>query len=105
MKKLKRVLKYLQYTKDLGLTINKTGNMAVKLYIDASFAVHKDAKSQSGAAVMIGSTLIEAKSTKQKTASKSSSESELNALSDLAGLGIWTCEVLHQLGEDHDCVV
>ena len=101
MKKLQRILKYLRQTKDLGLTINKTGKMAVELYIDASFAVHSDLKSQTGAIVVVGGTTVEAKSVKQKTIGKSSTESEINALSDMAGLGIWTSNFIAEF--DIEC--
>ena len=80
---------------------NQTGKMAVELYIDASFAVHSDLKSQTGAIVVVGGTTVEAKSVKQKTIGKSSTESEINALSDMAGLGIWTSNFIAEF--DIEC--
>jgi hypothetical protein len=45
-KKLVRVLKYIKGTKNLGIVISPSKKIAVDAYIDASFAVHADAKSQ-----------------------------------------------------------
>ena len=80
--KLQRVLGYLKRTKQKTLHL-KMGEMAKLLvYVDAAFAPHPDAKSQTGLAVFIGNALVFAASRKQKCVSKSPTDSELIALSD-----------------------
>ena len=81
--KLERVLQYVYSTQEVGINITGEGIDQIYGMIDASFANHGDGKSQSGMALMLGSTLIMAKSTKQKIVSKDSTEAELVALSDM----------------------
>ena len=85
--KLKRVLKYLNGTKHRGLRLKIGKSVFVHSYIDASFATHnQDAKSHTGATVGIGDALaILVKSTKQNIVTKSSTEAELVAVSDMIG--------------------
>jgi len=85
--KLFRVLKYLNGTKEYGLTLNIGNSVFVNAYIDASFGVHSvDGRSHTGAVVGIGeATAILAKSTKQKLVTKSSTEAELVAVTDVVG--------------------
>ena len=48
-----RLMRYLNGTKDLTLKLSTNGNMQViKWYVDASFAVHSDFKSHTGAVMM-----------------------------------------------------
>ena len=51
-------------------------------YVDAAFALHPDAKSQTGIAMFWGEALLFAASRKQKCVTKSPTDSELVALSD-----------------------
>jgi KUP system potassium uptake protein len=60
--------------------------------------VHGDGKSHSGLSIAFGSGSILAQSTKQKLVAKSSTESELIALSDKSGLAIWTRDFLESQG-------
>ena len=54
----------------------------VRTYIDASFAIHPDGKSQSGCAVLLGNTVVHETCRKQKIITRNSTEAELVALSD-----------------------
>jgi len=85
--KLMRVLKYLNRTKERGLTLRIGESVFVHAYIDASFGSHvHDGRSHAGAVVGIGEALaILAKSSKQKVVSKSSTEAELIAVTDVIG--------------------
>jgi hypothetical protein len=84
-KKLGKVLKYLNFTKNLALTLEPNPALFMpETYIDASFAVHPDMKSHTGMCIIFGKGCISAKSTKQKINTKSSAESEFVALSDCA---------------------
>ena len=85
--KLVRVLRYLYGTSDesLVLTMNEAIDEKITLhvYIDASYGVHEDMKSHSGMVISLGEGAILAVSTKQKCVSKSSTEAELIAVTDL----------------------
>ena len=83
-KKLLRVLGYLNNTIERTRMITKDGNLNITAYIDAAFAAHSDGKSQSGGVIMVGSTMVEGITRKQKCATKDSTEAELVALSDLS---------------------
>jgi hypothetical protein len=52
--KLTRVMKYLNGTKGENLTLSADDLRVVKWYVDASFAVHPDFKSHTGAMMMLG---------------------------------------------------
>lgn len=100
--KLDRVLKYLNGTADLGLTLEVGSSISVIGFIDASYGVHADGKSHTGTAITLGSGAVFAKSTKQKVVSKSSTEAELIGLSDSASQVIWTREFLMGQGYQLD---
>ena len=87
-KKLDRLFKYLNGTKELGLRLTQKNGINVMIQIDASFAVHPEAKSHAGSATSIGEGTIYAKSSKIKMNTKSSTESEFIACSDHAPMGI-----------------
>ena len=92
--KLTRALKYLRSTADLGLTLEVNDIISVLGYVDASYGVHIDGKSHTGAAISLGKGAVYAKSAKQKVVSKSSTEAELIGLSDSASQIIWTRDFL-----------
>ena len=86
--KLGRLLKYLNGSKDdeLVLAINETnGKLKMEAYIDAAYGVHEDSKSHSGMMITLGKGTIMGVSSKQKCVSKSSTEAELIAVTDLVG--------------------
>ena len=85
--KLVRVLRYLYGTSDqaLVMSMDNTTNETITLhvYIDASYSVHEDQKSHSSMIITLGEGAVLAMSTKQKCISKSSTEAELIAVTDL----------------------
>ena len=97
--KLQRVLRYLNGTQDLGICLRADCPTNVTAHIDASYGVHIDGKSHSGMFGSQGSGPILAKSSKQKIVTKSSTDAELVALSDLASLVIWSRDFLLAQGE------
>ena len=99
-KKLERCLKYLNGTRELGVMLEANGdlNSLVVAYIDASFGVHHDGKSQSACTITLGKGSTYAKASKQKMNTKSSHESELIALSDGGGQVLWSREFLLEQG-------
>jgi hypothetical protein len=94
MQKLKRALKYVNGTRALGLRLAYNPSHTVHAYIDASYGVHDDYRSHTGMVISLGSGVIDARSTKQKLNTKSSTESELVGLSDMCGKVIWHREFL-----------
>jgi hypothetical protein len=76
--------------------------MEVNAYIDAADEIHRaSGKSHSGCAIVLGlSGPVHVKSTKQKIVTKSSTESELVALSDYASQAIWTRNFVTAQGYD-----
>ena len=61
-----RALKYLQATLQLGLTLENSDKISEFGYVDASYVVHADCKSHSGAAVILGKGIVYAKAAKEK---------------------------------------
>jgi hypothetical protein len=92
--KADRVIKYLRGTLDYCLHLSGTSGKSetpiVCAYIDASYAVHRDAKSHTGVVITLGGGAIYCKSSKQKVVSKSSTEAELIGVSDGLTQVLWT---------------
>ena len=98
-KKLGRVLKYLNKTKDLCMVLAPSCVDEVDVFVDASYGTHPDGKSHTGRVVSLGrSAPVAVSSTKQKIVTKSSTEAELVGLSDSVGDGIGVAELLRSLG-------
>ena len=85
VKKLERLLSYLSGNKERGIVLRPgLKGMQVRQYIDAAYGVHTDCKSSSGGVTVLGDAgPISATSCKQSIVTKSSSEAELVASSDL----------------------
>ena len=64
-KKLKRMMKFMQQTDNDVLTLSVDNLRVVKWYIDGSYAVHPDCKSQTGATMLMGKGSIYSSSQKQ----------------------------------------
>ena len=94
MTKLDRIFKYLNGEPDLGLTLTAGQALNIFAYVDASYGVHADGKSHSGAVISLAGGPVFTKSSKQKLNSKSSTEAELIALSDSSSQVIWTRDFL-----------
>ena len=89
MKKLKRLIKYLQGSKQVGLCLSAAEETEVTAFIDASHGIHADGRGVTGALISLGKGAIESISSKQKINTKSSTETELVGLSDYASQVIW----------------
>jgi hypothetical protein len=72
----------LQLTKTWTKVFDHSPIKRVETYIDASFAIHPDGKSQSGCVVFAGNMLVHEICRKQKIITRNSTEAELVALSD-----------------------
>eukprot|EP00804_Cyclotella_cryptica_P010072 CCRYP_018045-RB/>CCRYP_018045-RB protein AED:0.27 eAED:-0.33 QI:0/-1/0/1/-1/1/1/0/595 len=80
--KLKRVLKYLNGTMDMGLHLSVENLGIVRWYVDASYATHEDCKGHTGAMMTLGGGAAISISRKQKTNARSSTEAELIGVYD-----------------------
>lgn len=88
--KLVKMMNYLQATKDDVAAMSADDTNTIKWYVDASFAVHKDMRSHTGATLTLGSGVISSISTKQKVNSCSSTEAELIGVDDVVSKILWT---------------
>ena len=105
MGKLMRVMEYINSTMNYGMAFS-SGDKTLNVYawIDASYAVHDDAKGHSGTVISIGNVadvlgnVVYVKSRKQKLVGRSSTEAELIALHDGLPQIVWTRNLLAELG-------
>ena len=88
--KLIRLVKYLNGTKSLKLTLSIDDLRVIKWYVDASFAVHADFKSHTGAVMTMGRGAMQVMSSKQKLNTRSSTEAELVGVDDPMTKILWT---------------
>jgi hypothetical protein len=99
--KLHRVMKYLNSTSSLGIVLGQFGqDMALTVYADASYAVHKDCKSHGGIVVYLHRGPVFVKCSKHKMVSKSSTEAELITLSDAVSIAAYNVNFLKAQGYD-----
>ena len=80
--KLKRVLRYLNGTRRLHLTLSVDSLSMVRWYVDGSHQIHDDCRGHTGAFMTLGRGAICSSSRKQKLNTKSSTETELVAVDD-----------------------
>ena len=88
-KKLRRCLSYVQGTKMLCLTLEAKDMSVIHWWIDASFAVHDDYKSHTGACLSFGRGCPVNISSKQKINTHSSTEAELVVINDAMAWVLW----------------
>ena len=90
-------MRYLESTNQLVLTLKAEELTVIKWWVDASYAVHGNMRSHTGATMTLGGGAVYSKSSKQKLNTKSSTEAELVAASDMSGQILWTKQFLcHQ---------
>jgi len=73
-------------------------DLSVRVYADASYGVHPDAKGHTGVVISLGKGPVFVKSSKQKLVAKSSTEAELIALADCVTQAVWTRDFLIEQG-------
>ena len=101
-----RVYKYLLGTKGLCIYLQADDDNCVRGYYDASYGVHSDMKSHTGACTTIGKGAVYVASCKQTIVAKSSTEAEMIAVSDHAGELIAQNEFyIHQCGSNRPAVL
>jgi hypothetical protein len=97
-KKLRRVMKYLRGSIDLPLIMEADDLSVVKWWVDASYGVHPDMKSHTGATMSLGKGAVYSRSTRQKLNTKSSTEAELVGVDDVMAQILWTKYFLEAQG-------
>ena len=99
--KLIRLMNYLNgTTRELRLTLSADNLHCIKWWVDASFAVHPDFKSHTGAVMKFGDGegAVQSISRKEKLNTKSSTESELVGADDVSVMILWTKLFLEEQG-------
>ncbi len=87
---LLHMMRFLNRTKEDKLILRADNLHILKWYVDASFAVHPDFRSHTGAGLTLGKGFPITMSRKQKLNTRSSTESELVGADDASQLILWT---------------
>jgi len=95
---LRRIVRYLAGTPDVGIVFDGTRPVVPVIYADASHITHPDGLSQAGIIITLGSAPILSRSFKIKLVTRSSSESELFALEEASTYAGWLKLLLSDLG-------
>jgi len=99
---VKRILRYVNGTRRLGLNIRRSKLMTVSAFSDADWAgCVDDRRSTGGFAVFLGYNLISWSARKQATVSRSSTEAEYKALADATAQMMWVQKLLTELRVQH----
>lgn len=95
---LKRILRYLQGTTTLGLTMCRSSPTELVVYTDADWAGCPDTRrSTSGYAVFLRDNLVSWSSKRQHTVSRSSAEAEYRAVANGVAEATWLRQLLLEL--------
>jgi histone deacetylase 1/2 len=99
---VKRILRYVQGTLNVGLRIGHSKNMSVSAFSDADWAgCVDDRRSTGGFAVFLGENLISWSARKQAIVSRSSTEAEYKSLANATAEMISVQRLLKELGVHH----
>jgi hypothetical protein len=93
-------LSYLNNSIDITLTLVCDKIDKLSWYIDGSYASHMDMKGQSGAVLSTGQCSVLFRSCKQKTNTRSSTETELIAVDDVLPTVQWAKRFMAEQGYD-----
>ena len=99
-KKLKRVLGFLKGTIDDIRVIGADSMQDLYTWVNASYAVYEDMRSQTGGVMSLGHGILHHKSSVQKLNTKSSTEDELVGTSEYVPYNVWMKKCLHEQGYD-----
>ena len=95
---MKRILRYIQGTLDLGFHLLRTSTPDLTVYTNADWANCPDTRrSTSGYGVFLGDNLISWSSKRQATVSRSSAEAEYRAVANGVVEACWLRQLLHEV--------
>jgi hypothetical protein len=97
-KKLTRLLRYLQATRDMPLTLAISDGHGIQWWIDAAHGVHDDMKGHTGGTMSLGHGCPYSTSMKQKLVTRSSTECELVGMHDVLPMVLWVKQFLEAQG-------
>jgi hypothetical protein len=99
MTAVKRILRYLKHTLDIGLKFTKSSSMHVSAFLDLDWAGDDDDDRRSirGFAVCLGRNLFYWSARKQHTVSRSSTETEYKTLANATAELMWVETLLKEL--------
>ncbi|KAG7345085.1 reverse transcriptase RNA-dependent DNA polymerase [Nitzschia inconspicua] len=89
MKKLGRCVRYLRCTAHFPLVLEANCIRNIRWWVDASYAVHPDMRSHTGATMTLGKGSVYSMSTRQKLNTRSSTEAELVGVRLFPIYGAW----------------
>ena len=92
------MLKYLNGTRNLNLTLSVDSLSSINWFIDGSHQIHDDCRGHTGSIMTLGRGAISSTSRKQKINTKSSTETELVAVHDKLGDVLWMRYFLESQG-------
>jgi histone deacetylase 1/2 len=99
---VKRILRYVQGTLNVGRKIGRSKSTMVSAFADADWAgCPDDRRSTGGFAVFFGSNLISWCAKKQATVSRSSTEAEYKSLANATAEIMWVQKLLDELRVQH----
>ncbi|KAG7345606.1 reverse transcriptase RNA-dependent DNA polymerase [Nitzschia inconspicua] len=98
MKKLGRCVQYLRRTAHFPLVLEASCIRNIRWWVDASYVVHPDMTSHTGATMTLGKGSVYSMSTRQKLNMRSSTEAELVGVNDAMSLILWTRHFLEAQG-------
>src|SRR6185295_5820960 len=95
---LKRLLRYVRGTVDLGLVLHRSSSAKLVVYTDADWTGCPDTRhSTSGYAVFLGGNLVSWSSKRQPVVSRSSAEAEYHAVANDVAEASWLRQLLTEL--------
>jgi hypothetical protein len=95
---VRRILRYVKGTLDLGLQLHSTPSTSLTAYSDADWAGCPDTRrSTSGYCVYLGDNLVSWSSKRQATVSRSSAEAEYRAVAHVVAECCWLRQLLQEL--------
>ena len=106
MRRLKRVLRYIQGTRDMHLELIRPREQLTEMigWCDGSWAdLDEKRRSTTGGLLMLGGACVAGWSRTQKPTAMSSGESEFYSATVCACELLWACEFLKGVGLHHDC--
>jgi hypothetical protein len=94
------LLGYIAKTKHYCLVFYAGSPIELQAYVDAGYSTHDDGASRSGLVIEIAGGCVCGLSKKQTIVTKSSTESELVAISDASNYILWLRQLIEDIGFD-----